>query len=565
MLYLLNLLIFFLAAPAFSTDPITEIIVEPHSIGTNETAEIRVRVFDDKPREAPQLSASSDKFRIDYRGSATQRQVNIVNGRIEQKTVYSYTYSFIPSEAGNFTIPAFIVTTSRGNRIYTEPSKITVQNIAAARPQRMNRANPFSAFFAEPIDAFLMFKSKNDRIIQNTGEIIDLYIYSNDPNFINNPPDLRMFNRAQFEGGLIREIVIDQKPEITTEQFGYRTYYRRLIGRYLIIPLDTGNLSLRPPGYRAGNMNILGDAVSVNSYPVTERLSYIGNEVNISHELSADSAEVSDEIKLTLVIEGDGNVDFFADPYKNLNLSNVFISEPSTSIEIQAETEEFNDFRIKKTFNYTLVPREAGSVDLPPLNLSFALPDGTPTNAVHPALSFDVAPAPARANTDMPYIENPRSRIIYGSGLILYIIAVFLGSILMIASSAYQRKRDKLDTDSVYARAAGAKKRRRAIFSTAEKAISEGRYKDAAGLIRQGILYYCADKFNISNSASPKEIADTLTQRGFTMQKGFITLMSDLDFHTFGTPPTELQTKEYLSEAYNTLNHLDKLPKQTSA
>ncbi len=209
------------------------------------------------------------------------------------------------------------------------------------------------------------------------------------------------------------------------------------------------------------------------------------------------------------------------------------------------------------------MPREEGVIAFPPVNLSFALPDGTYTNVLHPSFSFDVAPAPIQQNTDFQYIENPRTTLIYGSGIILYCIAVLMGAVLMIVSAACQRKRNRLDTDMVYARALGAKKRRRAIFSSAEKAVANGSYKEAAGLIRQGILYYCADKFNISNSASPKEIADILAQRGFSSQKGFLQLMSDLDFHAFGSPPSELQIKEYLSEAYNTLNEFDKLPRSS--
>ncbi len=549
----------------YAVDPLTEVLVSPTSIGTNETAEIRINVINDKPKSPPDLSASSDKFTVRYRGSSTQRQVSIINGTMENKIIYTYVYELTPKEVGTFTIPTFAITTSRGKKIYSKSSQITIQNIDTTRPQGLHPRsnNPFRSFFGEPLEAFLYINIGDDRIPQNTGAVVDLYLYSNDPNFLTGLEHLQQIQGVNFDGGILYDIDFEDNNDIITAQFGYSVYYGKVIKKFLIFPMDKGDLLLRPPAYHSPQrkINVFGEPLEILSYPLTDSLTYIGNSVDLSHQLSKTSIPVSEELTLSLTIEGDGNVDFFVNPFNNINLSNIFVASPTSSLDYEIVAD--NQIYMKKTFDYTIIPKAAGTVTLPSFSLNFATKDGTLTNISYPAISFEVTESTTKKSTDtgFSFKSNVPPTVFYSSGTTITLVAILLGMIMMLVSFLHTREQTRLSTDINYARSSGAKKRLQKILSESELAIKNHSYKDASRLIRQSILYFCADKFLLSNSSSPQEIIDYLTQKNidFPTKNGFLQLMSDLDFHAFASSPSETQIKAYLSEAYQFLDEFDKI------
>ena len=149
----------------------------------------------------------------------------------------------------------------------------------------------------------------------------------------------------------------------------------------------------------------------------------------------------------------------------------------------------------------------------------------------------------------------------YNSGLIYILSSLLLGILMMIVTRVKSHQNNRLSTDINYARSTGAKKRLIKIMSESEEAIKKNQYKDASRLIRQSILYFCADKFSLSNSSSPQEIVSYLESKNldFVEKLGFLSLMSDLDFYAFASTPSGAQIKDYLAQAYNILDDLDKI------
>ncbi len=561
-------MLIFLSVNIYAVDPLIEISVSPTSIGTNEKAEIRVNIINEKPKETPMLSANSDKFSIRYKGSSSQRQVSMINGTMNSRTTYSYVFELTPKEVGSFDIPTFSIVAKNGNKIFSKPSKITVLDTDTTRPQNMRnqrRNNPFSMFFEEPVDAFLQMRMSEDRVGQNTGAIVELLLYSNDPDFLTKTDRLQQIQRVQFDGGVIHEIPFEENNDIVTEQFGYSVFYGKVIRKFLLFPLEKGRLSLRPPAYQSQQyrMNVLGDPLEVVSYPIADSLTYIGNTVNISHTLSTSNVSVSEELNLSLSIEGDGNVDFFVNPLKDMGLTNVFIAEPQTTLELGFLNNNSNKLYMRKTFDYTIIPKTSGEITIPSFTLNFATKNGKSTNTQHSPIKFEVKESNIKPSRDTTLTPKQTSNltVYYSSGSTITIVSVLFGIVMMLIAFLYSKEQQKLSSDINYARSSGAKKRLQKILQESEQAIKEDRYRDASRLIRQSILYFCADKFSLSNSSSPQEIVDYLSQKNidFPTKNGFLQLMSDLDFHAFGATPSEIQIKGYLSEAYQFLDEFDKI------
>ena len=567
--YIILLFIVFFQTILFAADPIIKMNIDPPAIGTNEFAEIQIDVINESLAEIPMPSTNSDKFTIAYKGVVTKREINIINGTRQERNITSYVYQFVPIATGKITIPTFIVKTKRGNTIYSPSSSIIVEKTDKLQvPNSRNRGNPFGMFYEGPTEVFLQVDVTRDRLPQNTGFIANLYLFSDDPNFLKKIQLPQQAYPPRFDGGLVRSVVIPEQTEIITRQYGYDTLYGKRIAQYIVFPLEIGILNFYPPAFQIRNgfqnLNIVGDPVEIESIPITKTLTYIGDNLTVSTRLSKAQMNVSEEQALTVTIEGNGNVDFFVDPFKNLSLTNFFISAPTSTLELEIEDSNSNNIYMKKVFTYTIIPKEKGEYTIPAITLNYADTNGIPQSSQTEALTLHVLNNSSLDNTNTekltPLPEKSKS-FFYNSGIGYIIGSIILGLLMMLGTFFKSLKNEKLSTDINYARASGARKRLQKIMTNGEQAIQKNQYKEAARLIRQSILYFCADKFSLSNSSSPQEIIDYLKNNNieFLIEKGFLQLLNELDFHAFASTPSETQIKGYLSEAYTILDTIDKI------
>ena len=570
MYYIILLSIVFFQSILFSADPIIKVNIDPPAIGTNEFAEIQIDVINESLAEIPIPSTNSSKFTIAYKGVMTKHEVNFINGSRQVRNITSYIYQFVPITTGKIAIPTFIIKTKRGNTIYSPSSSIIVEKTDRLQvPNSRNKGNPFGMFYEGPTEAFLQVDVTRDRLPQNTGFIADLYLFSDDPDFLKNIQLPQQAYPPRFDGGLVHSITIPEQTEIITRQFDTGVLYGKLLTKYIVFPLETGVLNFYPPAFQVRNgfqsLGIVGEPVEIESIPITKNLTYIGDYLTLSTHLSKNQMNTAEEQSLTLSIEGDGNVDFFVDPFKNLSLTNLFISTPTSTLELGIkDSKDSNNIYMKKVFTYTIIPKQEGEYTIPSITLNYADTNGNPQSAQTEALSLQVYNNKSLNNTNTEKLTSlPKTSELfsYSSGLLYIIGSVILGLLMMLGAFFKSLEDQKLSTNIHYARASGARKRLQKIMTTGEQAIQKNQYKEAARLIRQSILYFCADKFSLSNSSSPQEIIDYLKNNNieFLIEKGFLQLLSELDFHAFASTPSETQIKGYLSESYTILDTIDKI------
>ena len=180
-------------------------------------------------------------------------------------------------------------------------------------------------FYEGPTEAFLQIDVTRDSMPQNTGFIADLYLFSDDPNFLKKIQLPRQAYPPRFDGGIVHSVTIPEQTEIITRQFGTGVLYGKRLTQYIVFPLETGTLSFYPPAFQVRNgfqnLNIVGDPVEIESIPITKNLTYIGENLAISTHLSQYQMNATEEQSLTVSIEGDGNVDFLDRKSTRLNSS----------------------------------------------------------------------------------------------------------------------------------------------------------------------------------------------------------------------------------------------------
>jgi len=311
---------------------------------------------------------------------------------------------------------------------------------------------------------------------------------------------------------------------------------------------------------------IQGAPLKIHSRAISDNLTYIGDKLNIKAILSTNHTYISDKITLKLIIEGDGNVDFFVNPFNNLKISNLFISEPKSSLSVGIDNSSNSSVKsiyMEKIFEYDIIPHKEGKYQLPSINLKYLNKNSTSQKVSTKALFFNVSNTNISAinHTKFSPLPDTNKRIIYHSGLRYSISLVILGIMIMIGASFYTHRNYKLANDHNFARSSHAKKRLSKIMTNSEKAFKNNQFKETAQLLRQSILYFCTDKFSLNLSLSPQEIIQFFKDQDIDFQEenNFLNLLSTLEFYAFAITPTKNQITSHIEEAYRILGQIDKL------
>ena len=556
------------AGSVFGVDPTIQVKVNPQAIGTNEVAEVLVSVTGEALQHPPVLSAEPDGFDIAFAGSSSQTQISIVNGKQQLKTLYSYIYQIVPKRSGILSIPSFIATTKKGKELYSPPSSIDVQNTGSInlRQNRFRTFDPFAPFADDPGQAFLQWRISKSRVVQNTGLIADLYLFTDNERFLNNLSHLRSVERLRFDGGVVHEVPLPEEKNIINDQFGGDPFSGILLKRFILFPLEVGTLNVQSPILYNNNgpfsAQIYGNPIQIHSMPVTKKLSYIGNELEIQNELSVQDAAVSEEITMTVIIEGDGNTDYFSNPYLDMKIDGLFISEPESTVEAGID-EKTADIFMRKILKYTLIARKAGEFTIPSIELEYYDFNGNKHKTASEPLSFSVRPSQLTSTSkpQFPSLPTKGYKITYYPGWRFIIPSVLISIFLVLGGLLSDKRRQKLKIDPGFARLTQSKKRLSHTLKDAAEALEKKQFKDAARLLKQALTTFCTDKFGLLQTASQKEILDTLTKRNLNPGaiKQFQKLISELEFCAFGAEPNDQQVQNYFSQAENLLAQIEKL------
>lgn len=556
------------AGSVFGVDPTIQVKVNPQAIGTNEVAEVLVSVTGESLQHPPVLSAEPDGFDIAFAGSSSQTQISIINGRQQLKTLYSYIYQIVPKRSGILSIPSFIATTKQGKELYSPPSSIDVQNTSSINlRQNLSRSfDPFAPFADDPGQAFLQWRISKSRVVQNTGLIADLYLFTDNERFLNNLSHLRSIERLRFDGGVVHEVPLPEEKNIINDYFGRDAFSGILLKRFILFPLEVGTLNVQSPILYNNNgpfsAQIYGNPIQIHSMPVTKKLSYIGNELEIQNKLSAEDTSVSEEITMTITIEGDGNTDYFSNPYLDMKIDGLFISEPESTVEAGID-EKTGDIFMRKILKYTLIARKAGDFTIPSVELEYYDFNGNKHTTISEPLYFSARPSQSVSSSKVQFPNLPAKnyKIAYYPGWRFIIPSALISIFLILGGFLHDKRRQKLKIDPGFARLTQSKKRLQNTLKEAREACENKQFKDAARLLKHGLTTFSIDKFGLLQTASQKDILHTLTKKNLNPEalKQFQTLISQLEFCAFGGGPNDKEINNYFSQAENLLAQIEKL------
>ncbi|MGL5255018.1 MAG: BatD family protein [Brevinema sp.] len=532
--------------------------INPSVIASNEVAFIEIT--SEEQLLAPPVASSSPSYRIEFLSQGTASQMSIINGSVTAKRFYTYTYRLIPLAEGTFTVPGFAVRT-RNKEGFGPSAKITVQarlaNRSSGRSRRQGFFDPFSAFDMLPQQAFLNWRLSPDSTMQNMPVIADLYFIPDTPRFLDQfrPEMLELIRRPTLNGGVLYEV-----PPPTDERAFYNYYGDTLEGllirRYVIYPLSE-TTSIAPPVFRLNTafpIYVQGNAPIQLSIRSNEGgLGYIGRRLEMKVQLSTNKVEVGDDTTLTLTLVGDGNVDYFSDPFASQNIEGLYFSQPQ--LDVKVAVLENNKVEMTKTFTYRISPRVSGNYTLREVQFSYRTPEGESRKVTSKSISLEGTggtAADSQHQATFQPLDVPNGDYPYYFGLISLLICWLLGIGFLIFAIIYAKKQHLLQTDTLFARRTYSKSVLDTRLSSTMQALSESRYRDAARSLLQSLTRYGADIYSLPPSASFKDVAQVLPQH---LSQPYQNLCSNLNSAAFGEEPS----REFLN---NCLEQADKLLSQ---
>ncbi|MFC1808121.1 BatD family protein [Candidatus Omnitrophota bacterium] len=534
------------AATAYADDINFEVMVDRSSVSLGSAIQLSLTfhgVQDISAVDLPKI----DGFDARYLGPSTR--MSIVNGKTTRSITHLYT--LIPLKEGKLYIPSLSID-YRGKTYASEPIKIEVGSQASRQSQ--SPATTHQGVL-EGLDdkVFLIMQTGKKKAYINEIIPVTIKIYIN-------KLAIRDIQYPQFDH---QGFVVDKfaEPKQYQEVLGGVSYYV-IEFKTNIFGIQAGELKLGPAQVncnlvaqknasrrRASSNDFFRDNIfddffgrytshpiqlksidiPINILPLPEAgkpESFNGTVGNYRFYLEAEprDVKVGDPITLKMNIRGDGNLKTVNSP--TLNLGDSFkIYEP-----------EVKQDKSSKSFEQVIIPTKDTITSIPKISFSFFdTVSGTYKTISKGPISIKVKPlakgeelkilelpgvAPGsgiREETlgrDIIYIkDNPGNlkrtgKNFYSNGF--FIVFLFIPPLMVIATSVFQSRRERLMTDLRYARGLRAPKAAKKNLLEVKQLLSAEDTDKFFDTVFKTLQEYLGDKFHLSSAGITSDVIEQL-------------------------------------------------------
>lgn len=459
-----------------------------------------------------------------------------VNGKVS--SIKRFGYTLAPKKAGQLSLKgAAYKTRKQSYRASTVPVKVT-GTMPVSKPQGANNVpqgtiDPSDTLAASNLpDLFYQIEVDTDRIY--VGEQLTAYYVLYSTNGITNYSSLS----SPAQTGFWVEDITPGRINSASAVFGNRVFQKYVIKKFALFPQRSGSLEIddmelevqvRTPqgGRRRGifqhystknvNVNCKKLPIAVMSLPNGAPEDFKGavGAYQLNVRPDKKTCTLGESIDLSVGILGSGNLKLI-EPLE-IPVSDAYeVYDPIVSENIRAEEDLVLG---TKTFEYNIIPKEVGNLEIPPLRLSYFNPK-TKRYEVKESPRTVIQVVPGDGTQGVAQTEPEEESKLLGiktgidslrskgrSSVPLY----FLGSLfilpflLMPLVVSRKRKAEAAESDVVGIRKSQASSVAQERLATAKSHISRNNKKDFYTEITKTIEGYCGDKFNVPSSSLSKE------------------------------------------------------------
>lgn len=520
-------------------------------VAVGERFALNVEVVDAPQRDAdpapPDLSGVAR-----FLTTGTETSVSIFNGRTT--TSFTYKFWYQATAEGTVEIPAVPVSVG-GATLQSEPVTLVVSSAPpASAPGGSGGGAGAPGVSAE--DFFVEASPDAARVYENQAVVVEYRLYTRvDVPFAN------IVEQPGTEGFWVEELGTGGQSTLVRDGLQYGS---RAIRRVALFPTGPGRRTLAPlrlegtarlPQQRPRSLfeEFLGgvdaglfapgvpvaaasNAVEIEALPLPREGrpgTFLGHVGTLSAAASVDKTvvETGEAVAFRLVLSGTGNLRSLASPG---------IAFPP---EIEAFPPEIDDdiapgadgLRGSRTYEYVLVPRAAGRVTLPAVEVAYFDPEAVAYRRARTTpIEIEVAAAPGAPvasagrpgesapveslRDDIRFIQTGEPRLRRADRSIFAAAPFWIVALLPVAALAgavaVRRRSDRFEADVSYARARRARRIAKKRLARA-RSLVQGDPRDFHAALAGALQGFVADKLNLAEAGFERdEVRRTAAARG---------------------------------------------------
>jgi hypothetical protein len=574
--------------------------------GTQLTAEgPKVMVVGEVARLAYTLNAKAEGFngpKIDgflFSGPmlSTSMNTQIINGQVSQSVTYTYNYNIQSTQAGVFNIPAATAVV-KGKTYTSEPVKIEVVKANQDKPQAAGQSGSGNDGMSSE-DLFAKVEVDRSQVYKGEQIFATIKIYTR--------VTLARFGEIKmpaFGGFWNQEIPTSGQVSLERVNYNGQVYNMGVIRKSILVPQKTGKISIEPfeiecfvnvqrrgqrspfddffGSYETVTKRIKSQPVEINVKPFPENQppgfnGAVGRFV-ISAAIDKHEVKTNEAISLKVNVKGNGNIKLIELPAFRFP-ADLEVYDPKITDNIDTGS---NGITGAKTFEYLIIPRHAGSFEIPAWNFSYFDPaSGSFKTFTSEIMRINVTKGendseativstPGKEDIrvigqDIRFIKTTKpgfkalgEHFFASAGFFFCYIILTLIFIVVIL---YFRSRFKNLADVEGSRFRKANTISRKRLALARKYLESSSRDDFLEALTKALWGYVSDKFNIKFSDLNREnIHELLVQRGVDEDtiNSFLETIGQAEYLRFAPGTGEGDLNELLSRSEQVIVSIEK-------
>jgi len=574
--------------------------------------------------EAPKVVTLGEVFRLSYTLNAkaenfngpkiegflfngpmlsTSMSTQIINGQVRQSASYTYNYTLQASQEGTFTIPSASATYK--NKTYScNPVKIEVLKGKAGNQQQNTQPSTNSEIVSSE-DLFVRIETDRNQVYKGEQISVVIKIYSRV-----NLSRLGEMKFPSYSGFWNQEIPTSGQVNLERVNYNGRAYNMGIIRKSILVPQQTGTIVIDPfeiecfvnvqsKRQRSPFDDIFGDSFFGSYETVTKKISSPKVEIHvkpfpeiqpegftgavgtfaITSGLDKTEVKTNEAVTLKVNIKGKGNIKLIELPQFRFP-ADMEVYDPKIADHIESGEGGISG---SKTFEYLIVPRHAGTFEIPAWSFSYFDPSSatyktfnsgplklTVTKGENDS-EATVISTPGKEDIrvigqDIRFIKTGDGKLkstgrqFFGSaGFYFSYILIILLLLFALGYFKYQFKNQN-DIEGTRYRKAIAVSRKQ--LGKARMFLDAGKHEMFLEALLKGLWGYLSDKFNLELSVLNRDsVTELLVSKGVaeSIIHDLISNIDSAEYLRYAPPSGEADFRTLLEQSENMIVQLEKL------
>lgn len=545
-----------LSGPVAGQDPVVRAFLDRTSVvkGEQFTLSVEVSGTGSFGSGEPRLPPMEDFSVFLNRGSG--QQIRLVNGRMSMTRTFNF--HFRATRVGEFEIGAVQVRLD-GKVHKSDPLRIRIGGGGGPAPAPPDRGRP--AGTTSPADLFVRATADRERVYRNQALLVTYKIYTGV-----RISSYGISKQPETAGFWVEDYPQPRQPHTEGEVIGGRRYTVAQIKKMVLFPTGAGEKEIGPlvlecrvqtrggswdpfgsrdPFRGFFSSDIFGREVTrqIASNPLRVQVLPLPQEgrppefqdavgdFSISGQLDKSEVKANEALSFKVRISGSGNLAGLSEPRIEFP-SSFEVYPPKMEQQIRRDPGGISG---EKTFEYVLIPRRPGPVQLGPVRMAYFDPASDAYRISRaPELSVNVTPGDQLAEAATAGLSRQEVKLLaqdirfikIGSGpfhkigdSILTVtgfwIPFSLPLLCLLGAVGYRRHQMRLRGDVAYARARRARRVSRKRLAQAQSYLDRGAEQEFYPAVGQALMGYLADKLNVAQAGMvSQEVKESLRARG---------------------------------------------------